>query len=282
MNEIVISNVTKNFKTVRALNDVSLKLNQNKIYGLLGRNGAGKTTLLNVISNRIFASEGTVTINGESNVENDKVLSQIYFMSEKTYYPETMKIREIYKFAKSFNNAFDEDKALNLSKLFDLDVTKKVKALSTGYHSVFKLVMALSFDIPFIFMDEPVLGLDAYHRELFYKLLLENYADNPKTFILSTHLIEEVSKIIEEVIIIKDGEIIKQADCEELLRSGYCVSGKAIDIDNFIQGKDVIGVDTIGGLKSAQVIGNSKEALETENLEVTKLDLQKLFIKLTN
>lgn len=282
MNEIKIDNISKNFKTVQAVKNVSLTFESNKIYGLLGRNGAGKSTLLNIISNRIFANEGTVTINGESNIENDNVLKQIYFMSEKTYYPETMKVREIYKYAHEFNPAFDMDKAIELSEKFQLNINKKVKTLSTGYCTIFKLVMALSFELPYIFMDEPVLGLDAYHRDLFYRLLLENYSENPKTFILSTHLIEEVSNIIEEVIIIKDGEIIKQAECEELLRSGYSVSGKIEDVDNFIKDKEVLGFDTIGALKVAQVIGNPVEVSQEDNLEVTKLDLQKLFIKLTN
>ena len=282
MNEIAISNVSKNFKDVKALKNVSINLEENKIYGLLGRNGAGKSTLLNIVANRIFADDGTVTINGESNIENDNVLKQIYFMSENTYYPDSMKVIEVYKFAKEFNPAFNLEKAIELSKQFGLDSKKKIKALSTGYCSIFKLIMALSFDLRYIFLDEPVLGLDAYHRELFYKLLLENYSDNPKTFILSTHLIEEVSKIIEEVIIIKDGEIIKQANCEELLSSGYCVSGKASDVDTFIADKEVIGIDSLGGLKIAQVLGKPNEVTPEDNLEVTKLDLQKLFIMLTN
>ena len=282
MNEIKISNVTKDFKAVRALDNVSLTFEENKIYGLLGRNGAGKSTLLNIISNRIFANNGTVTINGEINIENDKALQQLYFMSEKSYYPEGMKVRDIYKFANDYNPAFDVSKANEISEAFGLNTNKKVKTLSTGYASIFKAVMALSFDLPFILMDEPVLGLDAYHRELFYKLLLENYSENPKTFVLSTHLIEEVSNIIEEVIIIKEGQIIKQATCEDLLRSGYTVSGKADAIDAFISDKNVIGIDTFGGLKLAHIIGDVSSAMSNDELEISKIDLQKLFIKLTN
>ncbi len=134
---------------------------------------------------------------------------------------------------------------------------------------------------PAVIFDEPVLGLDAYHRDLFYKLLLKSYADRPRTFIISTHLIEEVSSIIENVIIIDKGSIIRNESCEKLLKTGYTATGSVSNIDKFIAGKNVIDTNTIGNLKSAYILDNEIPPKNLDNIEITKLDLQKLFIKLT-
>lgn len=279
---IEIKDVSKNFGTTQALSRVNLTFDNNKIYGLLGRNGAGKTTLLNIISNRIFADEGEVIVDGIPSKENDQALQKIYMMSEKNYYPTNMKIKEIFAWTKNFYQDFDMDYAKKLADLFDLNINKNVKSLSTGYTSIFKVIIALSVNTPYVLLDEPVLGLDANHRDIFYKLLIEKYSNFPCTIVISTHLIEEVSTVIEDVIIIRNGTIIKNQSREELLSQGYTISGKASSVDSFIVDKNVIGTETIGGLKSAFILGSiNKETIPTD-LEVTKLDLQKLFVQLTN
>lgn len=281
MKGIEIKNLTKHYGKNCALENVSLTFKENKIYGLLGRNGAGKSTLLNVISNRIFADKGEVFIDGEVAKENDNAIRKIYLMSEKTYYPEKMKIKEIFKWSKVFYPDFDEEYARGIAKRFDLNINKSVKSLSTGFTSIFKLVIALSVNTPYIFLDEPILGLDANNRDLFYRILLEKYNENPCTIVISTHLIEEVSNVIEEIIIIKNGKIIRNESTEELLSKGYTVSGTILAVDNYISDKNIIGEEIFGALKIAYVIG-SPEKSPIEGIEITKVDLQKLFIKLTN
>ncbi len=278
---IEIKNVTKKFGDNTALNNVSISFGENKIYGLLGRNGAGKSTLLNIITNRLFATEGKVLVDNEPACENDKAQEKIYLMSEKTLYPQDMKLNSILKWTKNFYPNFDMDKAMEYAKIFKLDTKKKMKALSTGYTSIFKLIIALSVNTPYVILDEPVLGLDANHRELFYQLLIEKYSEEPFTIIISTHLIEEISALIEEAVIINEGEVLVHKTREELLSSGYSVSGKATEVDAYISGKEIIGADTLGGLKTAYVMGRPDSNIP-ENLEITPLDLQKLFVKLTN
>ena len=133
-------------------------------------------------------------------------------------------------------------------------------------------------------MDEPVLGLDANHREMFYRILLEKYIEEPFTIVISTHLIEEVASVIEHVVILKDGKIVKDCATEELLAGGYRISGKKEMVDLWSQGEDVIGTEMLGTMKTAYVIGSSKEKWKKapEELEVAKLDLQKMFIQMTN
>lgn len=282
MTGIEVVNISKRFKDTVALDHVNLFFEEEKIYGLLGRNGAGKSTLLNVISNRIFPDEGKVLMNGMPVRENDQALEQIYLMSEKTLYPESMKIKEIFKWSKEFYKNFDIDFAMNMAEQFRLDVKKKVKGLSTGYTSIFKNVIALSVNVPYVFLDEPVLGLDANHRELFYRILIEKYSENPFTAVISTHLIEEVSSVIEDIVIIKNGQVIRSETREDLLGRGYTVSGNGVLVDKYLRGKEVIGSDVLGGLKTAYVIGRPDRANLPDGLEITGLDLQKLFIQLTN
>lgn len=282
MNGLKITNVNKNFGDVRALKNVSVELQRNKIYGLLGRNGAGKSTLLNVITGRIFADSGTVSLDGENVVENDKALPNIFMMSEKNYYPENMKVSTAFRWTKEFYPGFDANKAMELSKRFGLNINKRIKSLSTGYGSIFKLITALCVNVPYVLLDEPVLGLDANHRDLFYKVLIEKYAENPATFVISTHLIEEVSGVIEDIIIIREGEIVRNESRDSLLSRYYCVSGRISDVDSFTAEKPVIGSETLGGLKTAYVEGTMYKKDVPANLEISKMDLQKLFIQLTN
>ncbi len=282
MNGLCVANVSKSFGDVRALSNVSVEFKTNKIYGLLGRNGAGKTTLLNVITGRIFADQGKITLNGEDVPENDIMLRNIYMMSENNKYPESMKVAEAMRWTKEFYPGFDEKKAMALADRFQLNVKKKIKSLSTGYSSIFKLILALCVNVPYVFLDEPVLGLDANHRDMFYKTLLESYSDNPVAYVISTHLIEEISGIIEDVIIIRNGEIIRKETREGLLAHYYCVTGSISTVDRFTADKKVIGIDALGGLKTAYIEGTPDKSSIPEDVEITKMDLQRLFIQLTN
>ena len=282
MNCIEINGITKDFKHTRALNNINLKFEENKIYGLLGRNGAGKSTLLKIITNRIFASSGTITVDGENALDNDKALSKIYLMSESNLYPQKMKVKNVFKWTKEFYPTFDSIYAEKLAKEFSLNTNKKLNSLSTGYNSIFKIIIALSVNVPYIFLDEPVLGLDANHRDLFYRFLIEKYSENPFCCVISTHLIEEVSTVIEDVIIIKSGEVIRNQTRDSLMEIGFTISGSAALVDEFIKGREIIGTDAIGGLKTAYILGKADKSEIPDGLEVSAMDLQKLFVQLTN
>lgn len=286
MKTIEIKGVSKTYGSTKALDKVTITIEPNRIYGLLGRNGAGKTTLLNLMTNRIFPTEGDILIDGETVFENDKALGNMFYMTEQNLYPEDEKIIDIYKWTKEFYPSFDMEYAKGLSEKFGLDTKKKAKGLSTGYTSIFKAITALASNAGIILFDEPVLGLDANHRDMFYKELITNYGESPKTIIISTHLIDEVAAVLEEAIIIKDGKLIVKQPVEVLLSGAYTVSGEASKVEKYIQGKKCIGIETIGGFKSATVLEAAKDkdkALAEElKLEFTKPELQKLFIGLTN
>ena len=286
MKTIDIKGISKEYANTKALDNVTITLEPNKIYGVLGRNGAGKTTLLNLLTNRIFPTEGEITIDGHTVFENDKALNDIFYMTEKNLYPEGEKIKNIFKWTREFYPLFDIEYAKDLSEKFELNINKKVKDLSTGYSSIFKAIIALSSNANIMIFDEPVLGLDANHRDMFYKELIANYNKTPKTMIISTHIIEEVAQVLEEVIIIKKGKLIAKQSVEELLSCAYTVSGESSNVDKYIEGKKYIGQETIGNFKSVIVledIQNKNQVLANElKVEFSKAELQKLFISLTN
>jgi len=286
MSTIEIKNVSKSYGKTIALKNATATFTDGKICGFLGRNGAGKTTLLNIITNRLFADQGQVLIDGEPAVENDRAQAKLFYMTEKTLYPEDMKVRDVFQFTRGFYPQFDLDYADALADRFKLETGKKVGGLSTGYLSIFKLVLTLASNAPVIIFDEPVLGLDANHRDLFYKELLAHYNAAPKTVILSTHLIEEAAGLLEEVTIIKEGQILFTQPVEDLLQLAYTVSGSQENVDRYITGKNVIRQGALGRFKEATIFqkrnGNDQEVLAQLGLDLTPARLQELIISLTN
>ena len=281
MNAIQIKNVVKRYSNVNALDRVSISFEYGKIYGFLGRNGAGKSTLINIISNRIFADEGEILIDGLRAKENMEVHEKIFCMSEMDLYDTSLKVIEHFKWIDRFYDNFDLDQARQIAEKFDLDINKRYKALSKGYQSIFKLTIALSLHVPYVVFDEPVLGLDANHRELFYELLLQDYENYERTIIIATHLIEEVANIIEEVVLIDKGRVLLQETVETLMNKGYCISGLAGEVDDYCKHKNVIGYDELGNLKLAYILGEKEQLPKNSRLQISNMNLQKLFVKLT-
>lgn len=286
MSTIEFHNVSKAYGHTQALNNVSLQFSSGKIYGFLGRNGAGKTTLLNILTNRIFADHGEVLIDGESVVENDTVLGKVFYVTEKTLYTGSTRIKEICNLTRMFYPAFDMQYARLLSDRFQLDLNKKVDGLSTGYKSIYKLVLALASNAPVLLLDEPTLGLDANFRDLFYKELITRFDTGTQTIILSSHLIEEVANLLEEVVIIDHGEILLSRTIDDILALAYTVSGSQETVDRYAAGKKVIREEFLGKYKSATIFQDRTAPddilLADLGLDLAPAHLQELFISLTN
>ncbi len=275
--KLICHNLTRKFGDTTALNGVNLCLDEPKIYGLLGRNGAGKTTLLRLITNYIQPTEGTITLDEQNVWENEKAQHQIFLVTETSYFAE-MNAHKLIQLMSEIYPSFDKQQCLDYAKRFELDLNKKYTALSTGYKSVLRAVLSLSVHTPFLFLDEPTLGMDAFHRELFYKLLIESYSESPSCILLSTHLISEVEGLLENVIILDHGKVLIDESSEQLLAQGYCVSGRISDVDDYCSGKNIIGSSVVGGLKTTAVLGEREQVPDT--LEVTGLSLQQLFVQL--
>ena len=281
MNKLTYENVTMRFGDVTALDHVSLTLEPGHIYGLLGRNGAGKSTLLSVTANWRHATEGDVLLDGESVWENSRAQQQIVCMSDGNLFP-TMRVKNGLLWYSRFRSGFDMKQALRLCEKFELSLKAKIQSLSTGYATIFKLIVAMASQCPFTFYDEPVLGLDANHRDLFYRELMEDFARNPRCVVISTHLIEECSALLDHIIVINKGKLMLNEPVEDTLARGYTVSGPAGAVDAFTAGKKLFGTQNLGGLKTAYVQGTPEQEKAPDGLEISALDLQQLFIQLTN
>lgn len=285
MNAIVeVSNVTKRFGRVTAVEDVSLRLEQGRVYGLLGRNGAGKTTLMSLLTGQDFATEGRIQVFGSSPVEHAGVLEQLCFIRESQRYPDDFKPVHVLRAAPSFFPNWDADYAAQLVEEFRLPLRRRIKKLSRGQLSAIGVIVGLASRAPLTFFDEPYLGLDASARQLFYDRLLADIAEHPRTVVLSTHLIDEVSDLLEHVLVIDQGRIIVDADAEELRGTAETVVGSRATVDAFVSGREVLHRDGIGGIASATVgrlTESERAAAIAAGLELAPISLQQLVIRLT-
>lgn len=281
MRELRAEHLTKRFGKTTALDDVTLSFEHGKIHALLGRNGAGKTTLLGIASNRLIPTSGQVFVDGEPVTDNPRALAKVFCTGNVQMTPLSMCVDDLIGHMGRFYEGFDVKRALRLAKMFELNMKAKTGALSTGYRSICQLVMALSLDVDYLLLDEPVLGLDAAHRDLFYRLLMEDYLERGRTVVVATHLIEEVATLVERVVIIDEGRLLMEASADELRASGYSVSGRAEDVRAYCEGLEVLGIDELGSLAMAYVQGEPVRERLTDRLDVAPMSLQKLFVELT-
>ncbi|MBS4196983.1 ABC transporter ATP-binding protein [Lederbergia citri] len=282
MTEVIkISRLNKLYDDHKAIQDISFSIEENKIYGLLGRNGAGKTTLMKMITAQIFPTSGELLVFGEEPYENSKVLNQICFIKESQKYPDNFTVRDILEVSKSLFPKWDKEYAYSLVEDFNLPLKKKNRGLSRGMHSALGIVIGLASRAPLTIFDEPYLGLDAVSRELFYNRLMEDYAEHPRTVILSTHLIDEVSNLLEQILVIDKGRLIIDEDAENLRGKAFTVTGQTAKVESFITGKEVIHREPFGGLLSATVIGRANDKVHIPGLEISPVSLQQLIVHLT-
>ena len=240
MSKLVCENLTKQYGSKTVLDHVNLTLESGKIYGLIGRNGAGKTTLLSLMSNQNPISAGTATIDGQRIWENPKALSRICFSRELNLSAESAlssyTLKAYLRAAETYLPHWDKEMAARLLELFGLEKKKKLGKLSKGMLSMVTILVAMASKAEFTFLDEPVAGLDVVAREQFYQLLLEEYTETGRTFVLSTHIIEEAADVMEEVIILDRGKILLKENTQELVDRARYVTGLADQVDGATAG----------------------------------------------
>lgn len=278
-------NIVKTYGGKDVLHDVTLDLKSGKIYGLIGRNGAGKTTLLSILSAQNPATKGTVTLDGEPVWEHRKSLAKICFSRELNANAESgiaaMKAKEYLRIASTYYEDWDKDLEGRLVKIFDLNLKKKFGKMNKGMLSMITIIVALCSKAPYTFLDEPVAGLDVVAREQFYKLLLEEYSSSGRTFVVSTHIIEEAADVLEKVIILHEGKILIEADTQTFVDSAVHVSGKIEEVDAAVSGLDVHHTETVGRSKGVTVfLKPGQKVDEGRDVSVQPVSLQRAFVAL--
>ncbi len=283
--QVEVKNVSLKYKKFEALKNISFKLEDQKIYGLIGRNGAGKTSLLSILSALREATEGVVTVSGEPLFENAKIVEQIRLIYQKDYKDEYNKVEQLIKTSAKFSPNFDSEYAETLIKRFKLPKNRAAYKLSKGMQSVLDVIIGLASRAPITIFDEAYLGMDAPTRVTFYKELLEEQARYPRIIILSTHLVSEMDYLFDEVLILKNGSLLLQEEYETLISRGVTITGGTKEVDEFVRGRRVLGTEQLGGTKAVRIYEDELEQLEAKarekGLEVGPISLQDLFIHLT-
>ena len=285
MSKLVCENLTKKYGDKTVLDHVNLTLESGKIYGLIGRNGAGKTTLLSLMSNQNPITEGTAVIDGQRIWENPKALSRLCFSRELNLSAESAlsayTLKAYLRAAETYLPHWDKEMAQKLLDLFGLDKKKKLGKLSKGMLSMVTILVAMASKAEFTFLDEPVAGLDVVAREQFYQLLLEEYTETGRTFVLSTHIIEEAADVMEEVIILDKGKILMMENTQELVDRARYVTGLAEQVDGATAGLPCHHIEKIGRSKTVTVLLPEGEDLNPGyDVTVQPVNLQKLFVAL--
>lgn len=282
---IEVRGLTLRFGAFTAVNDVSFKLEGGKIYGLLGRNGSGKTSLLSILASYRQQSAGDVAIGGEPPFENANVMRQVCFIQESGYMSDGFKVRDALRLAADCWPHWDQAYADRLIAQYELPLKRQIVKLSRGMKSMLGVTIGLASRAPVTIFDEAYLGMDAPSRYIFYDELLKDYMEHPRTIILSTHLIEEIASLFEEVLILDKGKLMLHEEAEGLRSRGATVTGPAERVDEFVMGLNVLGVQQLGSTKSATVYGELGEERRrravAEGLELGSVPLQDLFVHLT-
>ena len=276
----------KSYKDKEVLHNLNLTIEPGKIYGLIGRNGAGKTTLLGILTGQNTKDSGSVTYDGQPVWENQRALNDICFSRElqATLFsgPNNMKVRHYLKAAAIYYPNWDLDYALRLLDEFKLETRKKISQLSKGQMSMVTILLALASRAPVTILDEPAAGLDVVMRERFYQLLLEDFSQTNRTFLVSTHIIEEAASIFEQVIILDEGRILENTPTDELIQQFRCISGREDVVDQVCQGLEVLSVHQMGRQKTVAVRGQAVKlaAAQEADVDVSPMSLQHVFVAL--
>ena len=189
---IIIRGITRTFRHVTALDNVSFEVATNSICGLLGSNGAGKTTLMGIIAGHDQAQRGSVSVLGRKPFESEQVAAATSFIRDNQRYPDSYKLIHVLNIAGAFHANWDRDYAEKLAQEFRIPTKTQITKFSRGQQSALSIVIALASRAPITIFDEPYLGLDVASRHRFYELLMTDYARHPRTIIVSTHLVGEM------------------------------------------------------------------------------------------
>lgn len=208
MELVKCSNLCKDFDNNQILDNINLVIPRGKIVGLLGKNGMGKTTLIKLINDLLTPTSGEVLINGEKPGVNSKKI--ISYLPERTYLDKSMKIFQILNFFEEFYDDFDKQKAIRLLADLELDINKKVGKMSKGMQEKLQLILVMSRKADLYILDEPLGGVDPVTRDYILDTILSNFNEGA-SIIISTHLISDIERILDEVIFIDKGKIVPMA-----------------------------------------------------------------------
>ena len=273
---IELKQVTKQYGQATVLKNITLSIDEPGIYCLLGRNGAGKTTLLKSIAGHQNLTSGTIQIGGKTITTStlDPGVSYVENFAKHFNLP----VRKLLRIASEVNPNYDDDFASEMMERFELDGKKKFSHLSLGMKTMVSTIICLASHKEVILLDEPVLGFDTMMRVEFYDMLTESFQKHPRIIIVSTHIIEEIAKTIQKLIIMDRGSVRFFDTLQSVETKAFCISGLKKDVEAATRGLNIIGQDAVGGLVTSYIFDTPPK--QAASLEIQPLSLQDFFIQL--
>lgn len=273
---IELKQVTKQYGQANVLKNITLTIEKPGIYCLLGRNGAGKTTLLKSIAGYQNITHGIIQVDGKEITTSTLDTGVSYIENFAKHF--NLPVWKLLQIASKVNPNYDYDFAAEMMERFELDGKKKFNHLSLGMKTMVSTIICLASNKSVILLDEPVLGFDAIMRVEFYDMLTESFQKHPRIIIVSTHIIEEIAKTIQKLIIIDKGSVRFFDTLQSVETKAFSISGLQKDVEAATKNLNLIGQDTVGGLVTSYIFDNPPE--QTASLEIHPLSLQDFFIQM--
>lgn len=279
---IEVRNLNKSFDNKVIFKNANLNIEENRIYGLFARNGVGKTTLLKILSDQLVNYQGQITYNSKPIRENKVYKKRVLLVGEDLI-AEGLKAERLYKIMDLIYillENFNKERFDQLINIFDIDMKTRYRKLSFGKQSLFRNAIGLASGVNFIFFDEPTTGLDEINKDIFYKKLMEFQEVDESTVIISSHNVADIEKIITDVIILKDKDIIVNEPIYDIEEKSYSITLDPKDMD-MLANKNIISKKTFANQAIVSVYDKfSEEEINKlkEKARVNRLDLRDLFI----
>jgi ABC-2 type transport system ATP-binding protein len=279
---IEIKQVGLKYQEKLALNNISLRLNENQLIGLIGRNGCGKTTFMKLCAGLLEPTDGQILVLNENPMNQIDVLKEIIYSYPNIPHNASNTLQIIFDYFNMFYPRFDQIFSLKLLEVFSLKPSMKYKSLSQGMKSVFNYICALSTRAKITLFDEPILGMDVTVRKKVYEILLRDYMEYPRTIIVSSHILSELEDILSEILLLDHGTIMFYKDMEEVSSMAYRVDGSEEAVRAFVEKRAVLYEDhkTLG---SFAIIESQYDEIATKegkdrNLTISKVRPEELCI----
>lgn len=273
---IALKQVTKRYGQATVLKKVTLSIDEPGIYCLLGRNGAGKTTLLKSVAGYQSITDGIIQIDGKTITTSTLDTGVSYIENFAKHF--NLPVQKLLRIAYEVNPNYDYDFASEMMERFELDGKKKFNHLSLGMKTMVSTIICLASNKSVVLLDEPVLGFDAIMRVEFYDMLTESFQKHPRIIIVSTHIIEEIAKTIQKLIIIDKGSVRFFDTLQSVETKAFSISGLQKDVEAATQNLNVISQNTVGGLVTSYIFDIPPK--QADSLEVQPLSLQDFFIQM--
>lgn len=276
--EVQVRHVTRRYGSVVALEDVSTTFRAGVITGLLGRNGAGKTVLMTLITGQELPTAGTISVDGKNPAASEDVMTAMSFVRDNQGYPPEYKLKHILRIAPHFRPNWDDDYAQQLIHTFGIPADRTIRKMSRGQRSAVAAMLGLAARTPVTILDEPYLGMDATARQVLCDLLIADYSANPRTIIVSTHLVHEMESLLEDVIVLDKGKVRRAGPAEELRQSAVQITGAKTRIERVLGDAHPLQERWLGGMGSVMVADQPEVvvAAKQAGMQVEPVTLQGL------